>query len=109
MNISNFSKGFLQLNHSITEADLFRIYINIDFSSFDINIGISGLRLISETTKISELKQTVTSSFNALKVFSQINSDFKQSLLLLSELHSQQQSHTDNLTSSNTVDMQTIF
>ena len=56
INTLNFSEGFLQSDHSITEADLFEIYINIDFLSLDINIGISRLSSVSKTTRISELK-----------------------------------------------------
>ena len=56
INTSNFDKGFLQSDCLITETNLFRIYTNVDFPSLNINMGISRLRLVSETIKISELE-----------------------------------------------------
>ena len=70
MNTSNSNEGFLQSNHSTTKADLFKIHINIDFPSLDINIGTSRLDSVLETTRISELEQTATSDSNASEVFS---------------------------------------
>ena len=70
MNTLNLSKSFSQLNYLITEADLFGIYINVNFPSFNINMGISGLRPVLETTKIFRLKQMIISDFNASEAFS---------------------------------------
>ena len=99
----------MQSNHSITEAGLFGIYININFPPFGINMGISGLGSVLETTRISELEQMTTSGSNVSGVFSQINSNFGQPLPLPSGAHSQQQGHTGNLAPSSVVDMQAMF
>ena len=69
INNSNFSKNFSQLNYLTTEADLFKIYFNINFSSLNINIGISGLKLVLKITKIIKLKQTANSNSNMSEVF----------------------------------------
>ena len=42
-NTLNSDEDFLQSNHSITEAGLFEIYININFPPLGINMGTSGL------------------------------------------------------------------
>ena len=60
----------LQPDCLTTEAGLFEIYINVNFPSFDINTDTSELKSVSETIRISELKQTAISSSNASEVFS---------------------------------------
>ena len=56
MNTLNSNKKFLQSDSSTTEADLFEIYININFPSFNINMSTSRLSSVLETIKISELE-----------------------------------------------------
>ena len=109
MNTLNSGKGFLQSDHPITEAGLFETHINVDFPPFGINMGTNRLGPVSETTRISELKQMVISDSNASEAFSQMNLDFGQSLPPPSEPHSQQQGHTSNLTPLSTANMQAIL
>ena len=78
----------MQSDYSTTETDLFEIHINVDFPPFSINTGINELKSVLKTIKIFRLKQMTTSGSNASEVFSQMNSDFKQSLSLSSEAHS---------------------
>ena len=109
INTSNSDEGSLQSNYSITEAGLFRNYINIDFPPFSINMDTSELGPVLEITRIFRLKQMVISDSDASKVFSQMNLDFKQSLLLPLKLHSQQWGYTDNLAPSSAADMQVML
>lgn len=56
INTLNSGEDSLQLNCSIIEVDLFKIYININFLPFDININTSELGSVSETIKIFKLR-----------------------------------------------------